>query len=173
MIAHMKRMLLLTAVNVLLSTHALAAESIQDDKPVLYTAFSRTAESIIGDIRLSSKTIYIRHKRYPLTFVKTLDLDELDSLQPIVPYFKRPNGTLYKVLVPASTKLVNGNTICSETSDAKWIIVSTETGDGMFKELSDMTLIVFQGENQPVLEKEALYHSHDLCGTYGYHKALR
>jgi len=67
---------------------------------------------------------------------------------------------LYRI--PASAKLVRGNTVCGD-DDATWLLIVRENQFG-----ADLTLEFFSGEREPNLDWEIARQSRNLCGSYSY-----
>ena len=123
-----------------------------------WRAASSTANAITGDISVAASKVTIDFFVFPLVQARTLTPAEVAAAfdADVNAGF---TGSLYRVTVPASRRLLHKNTLCG-TEDTQW----------MATYVSGRTLQVafFSGQNMPVFTFDALRDSTDLCGTYAY-----
>ena len=124
-----------------------------------WTAASRTAESITGDVVLTARKIGMQHREFPLTLVHTVDKQHLDDAGKIVDQGMPLSASLYKTMIPRRSKLVHGNSMCGD-ADATWLLV--------LRYGEQLSLAFFSGQKEPSLEYEAVENSRSLCGTFHY-----
>lgn len=130
------------------------------------TATSRTAESITGDIGYSTdNTMTILNKRYPSRRVRELkgrDVEDVARMFLIDP--PAPDSSalrvLYRIDIPATDKMVNGNTLCGD-EDVHWVVYMNSDED-----LSLWNVAFFSGESEPNLRTVEI--DTNLCGTFRY-----
>jgi len=125
-------------------------------------AISHTAVSITGDIEISTdEAIVLGGKRYPSKLVRELQVDEireaarLFSVEP--PRNSSALHALYKTDIPATQKLLRGNTLCGD-EDTTWIVSLTDDENPQV-----WNLAFFSGAREPDLDSLP-----GLCGTYRY-----
>jgi hypothetical protein len=129
-----------------------------------WTAMSNTAMSITGDIELSSNELTLAGKSYALVLVSNIAAPQLAAAGEIVAMAQPTTASLYKLSIPAGTKLVNGNTICGPNA-ANWLL--TVIGTGPPAQTDQMlSLAFFSGSGKPDLASAA--NSTSLCGTFSY-----
>jgi len=143
---------------------------------IRWTAMSHTAYAITGDVETSPHNIAMSSSTYPLVFVRDLRGDELqDSMQVLDLQMSSSSGVegrLFRTSIPASARLVNGNTICGSES-AAWILALMTQGDKSIYASDDwLYLAFFSGDVEPILQAKAIGNSKALCGTFNYQKAV-
>jgi hypothetical protein len=69
------------------------------------------------------------------------------------------SGSLYRLSVPAATKFLRKNTLCG-SDDTEWMVTYVEG--------KALHIAFFSGNKAPVLTREAIGNSTDLCGTFTY-----
>ena len=136
---------------------------------------SRTASSITGDVETSSNGITMVGDSFPMNYVRDLHGDELSVSEDLVSAPAQGSGNveglLFATHIPASTRLLNGNTICGAES-AAWILVLSNQIGGSGTTPGDWSyLAFFSGDAEPVLQAKALVNSKALCGTFNYQEA--
>jgi len=129
--------------------------------PAAYTAQSKTAMSITGTVRFSSKNISIHGKLYPLTLTHTLTAAELTDAKKLFSIDTATSGFLYKTSIPANAPMLNGNTLCGAT--CTWVLAVYTAPD-------QLNLSFITGAATPSLAPGALMNSSDVSGTYWYAK---
>lgn len=113
-----------------------------------WSASSRTAMAITGDIRLSPTRLVVAGKRFPLAVaadVKTFGTTQGPQAARIL-----------RVTTQANPTLLNGNRLCG-SSPVRWIAVYRSDRGTM------LNLAAFSGVRQPKGEQQA-----GLCGTFLY-----
>ena len=112
-----------------------------------WSATSRTATAITGDIDLSPKKLVAAGKTFPL------------AVSADVEAFGTSGGPkaarIMRVTREVNPVLLRGNTLCSPA--ARWIALYRSDGG------KGLTLAVFSGQTQPQGEND-----HSLCATYYY-----
>ena len=151
----MKKTILLRAsviVALLCSLHCQA-----QDKGYWYAA-SNTANSITGDLFFAKETIKINFTSFALVRVRALAPAEVSATFD-ADVNAGGTGTLYRLRVPASTRLLHHNALCG-TEDTQWMatFVSGRT----------MQVAFFSGAEAPVFTFDSISKSTDLCGTFTY-----
>jgi hypothetical protein len=126
----------------------------------LWRAASSTAKAITGDIALSSEKLTINFVGYTISRIRPLEKSEPAA---VFDTESNPNGigSLYRLSVPATTKLLHRNTLCgSETTQWMATYVSGKS----------LQIAFFSSPKPPLFTQEAIANSSDLCGTYSYVK---
>jgi hypothetical protein len=139
---------------------------------VKWTAMSRTAEAITGDVVSSPNSISMVNSSYSLVLVRDLHGNELHDSAQMQFLQLHPSqsieGRLFRTRIPATTHLINGNTICG-TDSAEWILELTTSMEGTGPDAGNwLYLAFFSGDAEPVIQTQALENSKTLCGTYNY-----
>ncbi len=124
-----------------------------------WRAASKTARAITGDIALSDEKLAINFSRYTIAQIRDLTPAELTSV--FGPDSVPETGNLYRLSMPATKKLLHGNTLCG-ADDTQWMVTSV-----LGKTLQ---VAFFSGSSMPVLKPEAIANSTSLCGTFTYTK---
>ena len=124
----------------------------------LWRATSSTARAITGDIALSAQKLTINFQSFTIVRVRALE-----SAEPAAAFDTESNpnggGSLYRLSVPAATKLLHKNTLCG-TDDTQWMAT--------YATAHSLQVAFFSGQKPPVFTKDAISNSSDLCGTYSY-----
>ncbi len=125
----------------------LTASSVAAPVTEHWSATSRTATAITGDIDLSPTKLVAAGKTFPLAIAAD------------VAAFGTSGGPkparIMRVTREANPVLLRGNTLCSPA--ARWIaLYRSDAGKGL-------TLAVFSGQSQPQVEDDP-----SLCATYYY-----
>ncbi len=143
-----------TALATLLLTAALFAQQ----ETGLWRATSQTAKSITGDIGLSKDKLTINFLAF--TMVRVRDLEKAEA-PAAFDTETNPNGagSLYRLRVPAATRLLHKNTLCG-TEDTEWM--------ALYATQHSLQIAFFSGQKPPVFTQDAISNSSDLCGTYTY-----
>ncbi|AWN49732.1 hypothetical protein DK419_28180 [Methylobacterium terrae] len=132
----------LVAVAMLASIPALAGPGVER-----WSALSRTAMAITGDIALSPARLVAAGRTFPL------------SVSADAPAFGTPSGPvparILKVTKPADPRLLHGNTLCGKP--VRWLVAYRRDAG------RSLTLAAFSGEAFPAGESGP-----DLCGTFSY-----
>lgn len=152
MSAKARQILSVAAVLVLAALGALAQEA------GLWHASSQTARAITGDIGLSAARLTMNFLTFPVARIRPLESSEINGAFNPDPG-TQGSGSLYRLNVPSSTRLLHKNTLCG-TDDTSWMAtwVSGKT----------LEIAFFSGQKPPVFTAEAIANSPDLCGTYLY-----
>ncbi len=143
-----------------------------DRQAVKWTAMSHTAYAITGDVVTSRDSISLLKKSYPLVLDRDLHGDELQNSAKLL-YVEAVTssglvGRLFRTEIPATTHLINDNTICG-SENAEWVLVLTTHAEGRGSDTGDwLYLAFFSGDAEPVFQTQALENSKALCGTYNY-----
>jgi hypothetical protein len=95
--------------------------------------------------------------------VSKIAAPQLAAAGEIVAMAQPTAATLYKLSIPATTKLVNGNTICGPSA-ANWLLTVIGTSPPVTEQI--LSLAFFSGSGQPDLASAA--NSTSLCGTFSY-----
>jgi len=147
----------------------------QLEKTTAWTAASNTAMSITGDIETTPHIITIAKVTYPVVLVRDLHGDELQSSANLLaletPIPTGTEGRLYSIHIPASVKLLRGNTLCGGDGTAWLLAVISHGGESSGASGADLYLAFFSGAAEPVLQTQALNNSTALCGTFNYEQA--
>jgi hypothetical protein len=123
-----------------------------------WRASSSTAQSITGDIALSNEKITINFSGFPMVRARSLGKPEItaifdaDSNADI-------SGSLYRLNIPASKKFLHHNSLCG-AEDTDWMVAYVSG--------HSLHLAFFSGERPPLLTRDAIANSTDLCGTFSY-----
>src|SRR5438045_2499496 len=110
-----------------------------------WSAFSKTAYSITGDIVLSPTRLQTERANFRLKFVA--DLPRYESVLGPAP------ARVLAVIAPRDPSLLNGNKLCSGL--VRWMVAS-HTASG------ELELDVFEGKEMPTSS------AHEICGALFY-----
>ena len=131
--------------------------SVTAQEKGMWRAASSTAKSITGDIALSDEKITINFSTFTMVRVRALEKAELSAA--FDADGAKGSGSLYRLIVPASTKFLRKNTLCG-SEETEWMATYV-----MGRSLK---VDFFSGQKPPLFTLEALANSSDLCGTYSY-----
>ncbi|MES2392836.1 MAG: hypothetical protein V4555_14420 [Acidobacteriota bacterium] len=121
-----------------------------------WTAASKTAKSVTGDLQFSADKITIDFSRYPLAQIRELTAEEKAVL---FPEAGEGAGNLYRVEIPAERRFLHKNTLCgSEETD--WVVTWVSG--------RKMDVALFSQVGVPKVTAEEILNGHRLCGTYSY-----
>jgi hypothetical protein len=129
-----------------------------------WTAMSNTAMSITGSIELSSNELTMAGKSYALVLASNVVPPQLGAAGLLVSMAQPTTASLYKLSIPSTTKLLNGNTICGPNA-ANWLLTVIGTSPPVQTDQM-LSLAFFSGSAQPDLASAA--NSTSLCGTFSY-----
>jgi hypothetical protein len=124
-----------------------------------WRAASNTAASITGDIAIGSAKLTLNFRSYPLAAIRSLKPAEVAAVFD-ADVNTAGQGALYRLRVPAPTKLLHHNTLCG-MDDTQW----------MATYLSDpktLQVAFFSGDDEPVFTMDAISKSSRVCGTYSF-----
>lgn len=123
-----------------------------------WRASSQTARSITGDVSFSGEKLTMNFLLFPISKIRPLANDEVNAAFNPDPGTSG-NGSLFRLSIPSSQKLLHKNTLCG-SDDTAWMVTF----------ISGRTLEIkfFSGQKPPALTSDALADSSDLCGTYVY-----
>jgi hypothetical protein len=140
------------ALGLFCSTHLLAQER------GTWRAASKTAQSITGDISISTEKISINFVSFPVAQIRSLKPAELKAAFDLD---ADPTGTgsLYKLNIPGEKKFVRKNSLCGG-EDTQWMVTYV-TGHSL-------QIAFFSGDQMPVFTPEAIATTTNLCGTNAY-----
>jgi hypothetical protein len=138
----------------------------KDEPKTTWTAMSRTAMAITGDVGLTSSTITIKNTDYPLKLVREVAANDLADTGKIVNEEHPSAARLYNSFISKTAVLLNGNTICGPDEDATWTLAVYTTGDKGLD--TGLSLAFFTGSAEPSLNYQTVSTGHDLCATFAY-----
>ncbi|HUA92349.1 MAG TPA: hypothetical protein VL991_07260 [Terracidiphilus sp.] len=123
-----------------------------------WRASGSTAAAITGDIAITETKLTISFSPFTIAQIRRVDAAE------ILAVFDLENtnggtGNLYRLNIPASRHFLHHNSLCG-SDDAQWMV--TYAVD------RNLQVAFFSGSNLPVLTRDALANSTDLCGTFSY-----
>ena len=124
-----------------------------------WRASSNTARSITGDITLSDEKLTINFSTTPMSRVRDLNPTELAAVFDADASASSRSGSLYRLNIPASKKLLHKNTLCG-SEDAHWMVA--------YPQGNSLQLAFFSGDKPPVFTFDEIRNSTDLCGTFAY-----
>jgi hypothetical protein len=144
---------------------------------VKWTATSHTASAITGDVVTSRNSISLLNRSYQLVLVRDLRGDELQNSAKLLSVdavaSSSIEGRLFRTSIPATARLIDGNTICGSDS-AEWVLALTTHAEGTGSDAGGwLYLAFFSGNTEPLLQTLALENSKALCGTYNYQKGAQ
>lgn len=124
----------------------------------LWLAESQSADNITGQLEIKADRIGMAFLRIPIVRVRAITADEA------VAAFDADRdasggGALYRVRIPATTKMLNKNTLCG-SEDTEWMMT--------WATKKTLHVAFFSGEQPPKLSFEALTNSAELCGNFTY-----
>jgi hypothetical protein len=124
-----------------------------------WRAASNNAASITGDIAIGTAKLTLNYRSYPLAAIRSLKPAEVAAVFD-ADVNTAGAGALYRLKVPAQTKLLHHNTLCG-TDDTQW----------MATYLSDpktLQVAFFSGDDEPVFTMDAISKSSRVCGAYSF-----
>jgi hypothetical protein len=124
---------------------------------------STTAIGITGDVRLEEHRITFDDRRsFRIDRIRALNTAELEALRDMTGARKATAATLYKIRIPAATKLRNGNTLCGNRATTR-MIAATYIDLGT----KSLTLVFLPGAREPFFQgwKES---AGAICGSFGF-----
>jgi hypothetical protein len=124
-----------------------------------WKAASNTAAKITGDITISDSKFTVNFMTYPLASIRSLQPAEVSSVFD-ADVNTAGQGTLYRLRVPASTRLLHHNTLCG-TDDTQWMAAYLSSP-------KTLEVAFFSGDDAPVFTMDAISNSRHLCGTYSF-----
>jgi hypothetical protein len=124
----------------------------------MWRAESSTAQSITGDIAISSEKISINFTGFVIAQIRRLEPGEVSAVFD-TDSAAGGSGNLYRLNIPSSKKFMHHNTLCG-TEDTQWM--ATYVAGRTLK------LAFFSGPNVPEFTLNAIANSTDLCGTFSY-----
>jgi len=133
------------------------------NEPVNWTAYSRSAVGITGDVALSRDKIHIGKHDYALSVAREIGPDRFSDIARLV--LVNPTvARLYKVTIPRAATFVRGNEICS--AQTNWML-AVEGSDTVTQEHM-LVLSFFSGSSEPDINYKAVDTSQNLCGIFSY-----
>jgi hypothetical protein len=123
-----------------------------------WRAASNTAASITGDIGIADGTMTLNFKKYPLASIRSLQPAEVSAAFDADASTAGP-GTLYRLRVPASVRLLKHNTLCG-TDDTEWMAT--------YAAGKSLQVAFFSGADEPKFSFDAIANSTHLCGAYSF-----
>jgi hypothetical protein len=125
-----------------------------------WRAASKTAQSITGDISISTDKLSINFVAFPIAQIRPLNPAEIKAAFDLD---ANPTGTgsLYKLNIPGDKKFLHKNALCG--GEATQWMVAYATGHSL-------QVAFFSGDPMPVFTPEAIATTTSLCGTYSYLK---
>ncbi len=123
-----------------------------------WRAASSTAQSITGDVALSSDKITMNFSSFVMANIHSLQPGEVSSVFD-VDSSTAGNGKLYRLNIPASKKFLHKNSLCG-SEDTQWMATYVEG--------RSLHIAFFSGSKMPVFTLDAIKNSTDLCGTFLY-----
>jgi len=151
------------AINGLAPANATGAQSHNRERLTDWTAVSTTAMGITGDVQVGEHEMIINEThRYRITKIRNLTAREVGETKELTADSTLQEWVLYKIDIPASTKLNNGNTICGHQSATR-VIISRGPAYGA----EELSLIFFPGSREPFFEGWRESQS-GVCGSFGY-----
>jgi hypothetical protein len=124
-----------------------------------WRAASNNAASITGDIAIGKAKVTIDFKSYPLATIRSLKPAEVAAVFD-ADVNTAGQGALYRLKVPAPTKLLHHNTLCGE-DDTQWMAT-------YLTDPKTLQVAFFSGDDEPVFTMDAISNSSRLCGTYSF-----
>jgi hypothetical protein len=133
-----------------------------------WAASSRTAYVDTGDIELSATNLKLLGINYPLTFVRDINPSLFGDIGKLIAMKQLIAATLYRVKIPASTKLLSQNLICGQIKmDASWLL--KVLGDHTsYLAKPRLTLLFFSGASEPDLHYDVQANTLSRCTGYNY-----
>jgi hypothetical protein len=124
-----------------------------------WRAASNNAASITGDIAIGKAKLTLDFRNYPLAAIRSLKPAEVAAVFD-ADVNTAGQGALYRLNVPASTKLPHHNTLCG-TDDTQWMAT-------YLTDPKTLQVAFFSGDAEPVFTIDAVSNSSRLCGTYSF-----
>jgi hypothetical protein len=140
-----------------------------------WTATSRTARAVTGDIESTPSKITMAGNVVPVTRMRKLEGDELANASKLFAAKVTPEtqGALYQANLPSQVVLLPGKKLCGN-QDTNWIVVMISRRNGLDASGSnygqELELAAFSGQIAPDLSPSAIASAKTLCGTFEYRK---
>ena len=125
-----------------------------------WRAASKTAQSITGDIGITTEKIFINFTRFTISRIRALEPAEVAATFDTDSSTAR-TGSLYRLSIPAGQRFLNKNSLCG-SEQTQWMAA--------YAEGRTLRVAFFSGPKPPVFTLEAISNSSDLCGTFTYVK---
>lgn len=134
------------------------ALAVQAQDKGYWQAASSTANSITGDISISSTRVTINFNSFPVAEIRRLSTAEVSAVFD-ADSNAGGNGDLYRLNVPAEKRFLHHNTLCG-TDDTEWMATYV-SGHNLW-------VAFFSGSALPQLTVEAMNNSTNVCGVFTY-----
>ncbi len=122
-----------------------------------WRAASSTAQSITGDVALSTDKLFINFSGFAIAQIRSLAPGEVNAV--FEDSGAGGGGNLYRLNIPAAKKFQHHNSLCGG-EDTQWMAAYVAG--------QSLHLAFFSGQKAPVLTPDAIANSTDLCGTFSY-----
>jgi hypothetical protein len=123
-----------------------------------WRASGSTASAVTGDISISETKVTIGLAPFTIAQIRRVDAAELEAVFDLETT-NGGSGNLYRLNIPASRRFLHHNTLCG-SDDAQWMV--TYAVD------RNLQVAFFSGSDLPVMTRDALVNSTDLCGIFSY-----
>jgi phospholipase C len=144
---------MLVLVGLCMAAHA----SAQEDRG-LWSAASKNAHAITGDISIGEAKVTINFATFPLAVIRRLKPVEVSAVFD-ADVNAGIEGTLYRLRVPPGQYIVKKNTLCGG-EETQWM-ATYATGH-------TLKVAFFSGDDMPVFTFDTMQNTTTLCGTYVY-----
>jgi hypothetical protein len=145
------------AMSVVLLGLCVARVSAQEDRG-LWRAASTNAFAITGDITIGEAKVTLNFAAFPLAQIRRLKPAEVSAVFD-ADVSAGIEGTLYRLRIPATQRIVKKNTLCGG-EETKWMATYV-TG-------RTLKVAFFSGDDMPVFTFEAMQNTTTGCGSFVY-----
>lgn len=147
----------ITVMLVLVGLCMAARVSAQEDRG-LWSAASKSAHAITGDISIGEAKVTINFATFPLAQIRRLKPVEVSAVFD-ADVNAGIEGTLYRLRVPPGQYIVKKNTLCGG-EETQWM-ATYATGH-------TLKVAFFSGDEMPVFTFDAMQDTTTLCGKFVY-----
>jgi hypothetical protein len=123
-----------------------------------WRAANSTAQSITGDVSLSTEKISISFSAFPIARIRSLEPGEISAVFD-TEGSSDGTGSLYKLSIPGSKKFMHRNSLCG-AEETQWMVTYVAG--------RSLHLAFFSGQKAPTLTADSILNSSDLCGIFSY-----
>ena len=123
-----------------------------------WRAASSMAETVTGDIAISSTKLTINFASFPIVQVRRLKPAEVSAVFD-ADVHAGIEGTLYRLSIPANKRFLRRNTLCGD---------ETTTWMATYVSGRSMQVAFFSGDREPVFKFGVISNSPAFCGAYTY-----
>ena len=123
-----------------------------------WRAVSSNARAITGDVAITDTKVAINFVSFTIARIRGLEASEIAAAFD-AEGAAAESGSLYRLSVPATTKFLHKNSLCG-SDETEWMLTYVEG--------KSLHVAFFSSKQTPVLTRDAISNSTDVCGTFTY-----